>query len=49
MIVKLTQAAAITAALYLLMGLNYVETGAKGKTIEPPEALVALKQALVHR
>ena len=49
MIVKLTQAAAITAALYIFIGLNIMETGTAQKTIEPPEALVALKQVLTNR
>ena len=50
MIFRLTQAAIITTALYLLVGVNVVETNAAGsKTIEPPDAIIALKQALVNR
>ena len=50
MIFKLTQAAVLTMALYLLVGFNLVETKANaGKTIDPPDALIALRQALVER
>ncbi len=48
MIFKLTQAAIVTMALYLLVGFNVVETKADaGKKIEPPDALIALKQVLI--
>ncbi|MGB3769179.1 MAG: hypothetical protein WA947_21690 [Phormidesmis sp.] len=50
MIFKLTKATIITMALYLLVGFNAVETKANaGKTIEPPDALIALKQAITNR
>lgn len=40
----------MTMALYLLVGFNAVETRASaGKTIEPPDALIALKQVLINR
>ena len=49
MIFKLTRAAAVTAAIYALIALNVVESSSAGKTIDPPEALVALKQAFIQR
>ena len=49
MIFKLTRAAAVTVAIYVLIALNVVESSSAGKTIDPPEALVALKQAFIQR
>ena len=50
MIFKITQAAAITALLYFLVGFNIVKTDTTAdKAIEPPDALIALKQALTNR
>ena len=47
---KIAQAAAITIVLYLLVGFNVVKTDANADSkIEPPEALIALKQALIDR
>ncbi|MFK8185530.1 MAG: hypothetical protein AB8B99_19310 [Phormidesmis sp.] len=54
MFIRLMQATAITLALYGLLGLNDLQTmRADGETIEvavePPEVLVALKEALTKR
>ena len=50
MMFKIAQAAVITAILYLLVGFNVVETKANANSkIEPPEALIALRQALTNR
>ncbi|MGB7083950.1 MAG: hypothetical protein WBD47_00235 [Phormidesmis sp.] len=48
MFVRLMQAMTITMALYVLLGLNTLETRATNSTVEPAEALVALKQALLE-
>lgn len=50
MIFKVVQAAVITTILYLLVGFNVVETETNAdRKIEPPEALIALRQALINR
>ncbi len=49
MFVKTMQASIITLALYALLGLNIVQTNAAGKTVEPADMIVALRQALIHR
>lgn len=50
MVFKIVQAATITVVIYLLIGLNVVQTnGTADIKIEPPEALVALRQAFAKR
>lgn len=54
MFIRLMQATAITLALYGLLGLNGLQSmRADSETpevaIDPPEVLVALKQALTKR
>ena len=47
MVTKITQAIIITLALYALLGLNTLETQtAAGRSVNPSEVIVALRQAL---
>lgn len=47
---KIAKAAVITMVLYLLVGFNVVKTSPSADSkIEPPEVLVALKQAIIDR
>ncbi len=55
MFARLMQATTITLALYVLLGFNDLQqtqtlkSGHVETTVEPAEALVALKQALIRR
>ncbi|MEM9087964.1 MAG: hypothetical protein AAGC93_04395 [Cyanobacteria bacterium P01_F01_bin.53] len=53
MFVRLTQATTITLALYMLLGLNTLQSSRATTTVdssvETAEVLVALKEALIRR
>ena len=49
MFVRLTQATTITLVLYVLLGLNNFQNRNASEQVDPAEALVAFKQALVRR
>lgn len=49
MFVRLTQATTITLVLYILLGLNSLQNRSANQQVEPAEALVAFKQALIRR
>lgn len=49
MFVRLTQATTITLVLYVLLGLNNFQHRNANEQVDPAEALVAFKQALVRR
>ena len=49
MFVRLTQATTITLVLYILLGLNTLQNKNAHQQVEPADALVAFKQALIRR
>jgi hypothetical protein len=46
MFIRLTQATTITIALYILLGLNALQSSSVAAEPEPPEVFVALRQAV---